>query len=146
MLGRILLLMVCLLAAGCRSAGPSSLPTQTAPVILAPLIGQPFQLRAGDSAFLQNSDLMLVFERVVQDSRCPADVTCVWSGEAAVALLAIQTGRDPQPLELSTLPEKSKATVFDYIIELRQVAPFPQKAGAVLTASDYVITLVVFSR
>lgn len=143
---RRLLLLCTLLVAGCQSAGQPSLPTQTMPVILAPLAGQPFRMKAGDSAFVQNTDLMLIFEQVLQDSRCPADVTCVWSGEAVIDLLAIQAGQDPQRLELSTLPEKSKAAIFDYVIELRQVAPYPQKAGAVLQPGDYTITLVVFSR
>ena len=39
------------------------------------------ELREGQSAQLADN-VMLRFEKVALDSRCPIDVTCVWAGEA----------------------------------------------------------------
>lgn len=143
-----LLLTLTLALAGCQgvTASPAPRPSQTLPQVLAPLTGQPFTLQPGETALVQNTDLALNFENVTQDSRCPKDVQCVWSGEAVIALLATRAGQEPHRLELSTLPEKSRANVFDYLVELRLVEPYPQKAAGSIPIQDYTITLVVFSR
>ncbi len=36
-----------------------------------------------------SSDVMIAFEKIVQDSRCPKDVTCIWEGDAEVGLALV---------------------------------------------------------
>lgn len=43
-------------------------------------------LRIGQSESLDADGLTMQFDRVVEDSRCPMDVTCVWAGDAVVRL------------------------------------------------------------
>ena len=45
-----------------------------------------FELSVGETARLQDHDLSIEFKAVTADSRCPTDVTCVWAGDAELAL------------------------------------------------------------
>lgn len=53
----------------------------TAPVIVA-------KIALGETAVFE--DTSITFLKILEDSRCPSDVTCVWAGEAKV-LAKIQT-------------------------------------------------------
>lgn len=53
----------------------------TSPVIVA-------KIALGDTVLFE--DISITFKRVIEDSRCPSDVTCVWAGQAKV-LVAIKT-------------------------------------------------------
>jgi hypothetical protein len=48
-----------------------------------------------------NSDLRVSFAQVVEDSRCPASVVCVWQGNGAIRL-DITTARGAQSATLNT--------------------------------------------
>jgi len=47
----------------------------------------PFGLRIGGEAIIGNAGLLVRFDRVTADSRCPADVMCVWAGVFGMALV-----------------------------------------------------------
>jgi hypothetical protein len=57
-------------------AAPVAILGASAPVRLAP----------GESAGLPLRDARIRFDRVLEDSRCPTGVTCVWAGRARVAV------------------------------------------------------------
>jgi hypothetical protein len=50
-------------------------------------------LRLGQEAAIQGKDLTVRYTRVVSDSRCRPDMTCVWQGEATLAFLLSEPGR-----------------------------------------------------
>lgn len=50
-------------------------------------VGVPFGLRIGGEAILGDTGLLVRFDRVTGDSRCPADVVCVWAGLFSMALV-----------------------------------------------------------
>lgn len=54
-------------------------------VIEVPL-DQEFQLSAGQEAVVKGTKLKIKFASVLEDSRCPEDVDCVWQGNAKVKL------------------------------------------------------------
>ncbi len=56
-------------------------PKSNPPVIVAKI---PF----GESVIFE--DVTITFSKILEDSRCPSDVTCVWAGQAKV-LAKIQT-------------------------------------------------------
>ena len=58
--------------------------TNTASVSL----GQPFELAPGAEATVAETGLHIGFKRVLEDSRCPAQVTCIWAGRVTVELEA----------------------------------------------------------
>ena len=65
--------MVLFLAACAASAGE-----------ITAALGEESTLKVGQGVAIQGQDLKVKFLEVVQDSRCPSDVICVWQGEASV--------------------------------------------------------------
>lgn len=111
------------------------------PEIEVPL-GDPFVLRIEQSATIAGTPLRLEFEEVLEDSRCPADVTCVWQGNARLRLAASVRGEEPVQVELNTGLEPRAATAHGFEIALEQVQPTPASARSI-AASDYLATLRV---
>lgn len=71
-----LLLVVALVA--CRSGGVL--------ISHAASLGQEIQLAPKEQAVFDPHGLTVEFVKVVEDSRCPTDVTCVWAGEVKVQI------------------------------------------------------------
>ena len=63
--------------------------------------GDEIQLEVGQRAFLPAINTTLKFVEKSEDSRCPADVICVWEGAATVLLEITQPGQAPTPFEIS---------------------------------------------
>jgi hypothetical protein len=136
---RVVLIAACLVAGVClggctgSSTGPGEVP-----------LGQSFELRPGTSATLQGG-LTVAFETVRSDSRCPQDVTCVWAGDAIVAVLLSRSGDDQAARELHTAPNGSEASYLTYSIKLVTLTPHP-RSDRPIQLNDYVATLTVNAR
>lgn len=50
-------------------------------------------LHVGQEAAIQGKDLAVRYTRLVSDSRCRPDMTCIWQGEATLAFLLSEPGR-----------------------------------------------------
>jgi hypothetical protein len=108
-------------------------------------LGQAFELKAGASASLPNG-LMLTFDRVTSDSRCPINAVCIVAGEAVIVLKISQRSGDAVERELRTgQPPVSETSFLKYSIELVGLAPLPF-AGHVTKPEDYVATLKVVQQ
>lgn len=46
-------------------------------------IGEDFSLHIGQSASIRGEELRIKFLEVVEDSRCPTGVTCIWEGRVS---------------------------------------------------------------
>lgn len=57
----------------------------------------------------------LRFERIVNDSRCPAEVQCIWAGEVRIALL-LTSAAGPTAFELAQSTE-NKTRIESFTIE-----------------------------
>ncbi len=89
------------------------------PVIVA-------KLPLGESVFLENG-FSLKFEKVIQDSRCPTNVDCVWQGEAKV-LLHLKKDAALQEEKEIKLGGNNKTIRFSYgnkEIKIYNLAPYP---------------------
>lgn len=132
-------------------------PAVTGTVANEPALGEDFVLPFGETAIIEDVGLQLTFTEVAKDSRCPADVTCVWSGIVDVRLTA---KLPPQPADefvlggttdaqgnvLGPVVEASGPTgawYAGYTITLKQVTPYPQHANETVPFEDYAVTLVV---
>lgn len=62
----------------------------TPPVIVA-------KIALAETVLFENTSI--IFKRVIEDSRCPSDVTCVWAGQAKV-LVAIKSNNTTSEKEL----------------------------------------------
>ncbi|MBI4470620.1 MAG: hypothetical protein HY650_14995 [Acidobacteria bacterium] len=57
---------------------------QNPPVPIEVSLGEKFILKAGREAVVLGTQFRFKFNRVVQDSRCPEGVVCVWQGNGQV--------------------------------------------------------------
>jgi hypothetical protein len=92
----------------------------------------------GQTLLLEDVPLSITFVEIVEDSRCPEGVVCVWEGEVII-LLQVQKGEEQQEVLLTTLHNgtRSDATkgawVFDrYLIELARLDSQGDQHTAVL--------------
>jgi len=128
-----LLLAIAASALGC---GSGTEPDQVS-------LAQEFTLAPGHSAHVQGEDLTVVFDQVASDSRCPANVTCVWEGDAAVLLTLTQPPRDRAAVELHTSPRfPQKIRYGDLEVALRALDPEPRE-GIAIAQTAYRATLRV---
>lgn len=93
---------------------------------LAVPLGQPFVLAVGESANVDDG-FDVRFVSVVGDSRCPADVQCVWEGNGEIAVEVAMADDDRASLTLNTNPGfATEATYHSYTLELIGLEPYPR--------------------
>lgn len=106
-------------------------------------LDEPFELGFGQEASIESEDIAVKFEQVVQDSRCPSDVVCIWQGQATVSV-SVQVGNDePQELSLTLGADASLSAAFgQYSVKLLGLEPYPQSSTQI-DPEDYVAAFVV---
>lgn len=103
------------------------------------VLGQPFTVALQQSVSIPAQKLKLTFERVTDDSRCPAGVECYWSGQATVVVRLEKVGRKAETATLTVqgsnyISDKSIAKMGGYWVKLSQVSPEkgpPEAPGAI---------------
>ncbi len=112
------------------------------------VLGKSFVVGIQESALLARR-LKVTFEKVMEDSRCPQDVDCVWSGQATISVRLEEAGRELGTANLTVqgsrhTTETSIRQVGPYWIKLIEVAPGrgPQKSPDTIQR----ITLLVQSK
>lgn len=109
----------------------------------APL-GSPFRLGVGESVKIQSSELKLGFDEVLEDSRCPADVVCVWAGTARLRAWLRAPGEPRREIELKTFP-RAPLPIDGYTVDVQALEPFPY-SNVRIDPRRYVATLIVTRR
>lgn len=104
-------------------------------------LGEPFDLRVGETAYIADTRLSVRVTAVPEDSRCPREAVCVWAGNARVSLTLRDGTKTDVPDVNSTLEPRS-VTRWGYTVELVDVQPLPT-AGQAIPAQDYVARLIV---
>ncbi len=109
-------------------------------------LNTPFNLALNETAELETDGMRLTFEGVVEDSRCPIGVNCIWEGEAVAEFLA-KKGSEVVAAPLTTNPRAGQVvndnfTAFGHGIKLLQVMPYPD-AGSPIEEKDYVVRVVI---
>ena len=82
-------------------------------------------VRLGSSAVFDGGRLELKFEARVADSRCPANATCIWAGDAQVRLVTRVAGGTATAVDLHTALEPNKLKVDRYTISMIGLTPYP---------------------
>ena len=86
------------------------------------------RLKQCATGILNGDDLKLCFDKVVEDSRCPANAMCIWQGAATVKLNFTKNG-ETHSFNLSSLtmpPTYTKDTIISgYKIEFLNLLPYP---------------------
>lgn len=121
-------------------------PGQARPDNATAQLGHEFVLAGGQDAMVDGAGLRLKFDRVLDDSRCPKRVSCVWTGAARIAVVVTPDGQQPTTLEFDTNPAPGQThltdTVGGYTVELRSLDPYPETPGTI-ALPDYRATMQV---
>jgi hypothetical protein len=81
------------------------------------------------------------FLKVVEDSRCPSDVNCIWEGQAIVLVEVAQTGKETQQLELRYGKRINKRILSSegYSLKGMSLSPYPSSTN--IDKMDYVLSV-----
>ena len=104
----------------------------------------PFQLKIGQVGFLKSEQIKIFFLNVTEDSRCPSDVDCIWSGQVTVVVNIFKNFQSLGMLNLTILGSDGLAIKeFDiYSIKLIKVEPYPI-SNQTIELSDYIASFIV---
>ena len=104
--------------------GPPGRTGQDAPAEL----DRPFQIKLHDSIAIVSEQMKIEFVEVLEESRCAANVTCIWAGRARV-LIGISLGGEELGQHELTLEggqsDLAVARVGGYLVSLVSLDPYP---------------------
>ena len=130
------------------------------PVAAGPELGQEFELvefelKVGETITVNSDGLTVELVEIVEDSRCPADVTCIWAGRALIRVIVsspndvLGFGAVDMTLEAgdageAASPRENRVVGKDGAYTLALLGLAPQPISTVkLTSQDYMATLKV---
>jgi len=108
-------------------------------------LGQEFELKINQDAAIEGEGLAVVFESVLEDSRCPEGVDCIWSGNAKIRIRSNKQKHAPAPIELNTNVGPKSSSYLDYEIKLVALKPRP-KADKPLQSNEYKAALIITKK
>ena len=87
----------------------------------------------------KSDDIKVCLDSVIEDSRCPLDVVCVWQG-TAVAKFSVTVNDQERPVTLATYSRPgfppSDTILLGYKIEFLDLLPYPE-VGKTHDISEY---------
>ena len=126
---------------GCSSAtGLSRCRATAGSGVVCAQLGEEFDLRVNETAYIADTRLSIQAVAVPEDSRCPTDVVCAWAGNARVSV-ALREGTSAETADVNSTLQPRAVTRFGYVLELIDVRP-GRLAGQPLPVEAYVIRLV----
>ncbi len=139
---RTLWLLALALVAGCSSAVDPDVGSRFA--VMAKL-GEPFTLKVGQRARIDDAGLAVRFVDVVGDSRCPSNalILCVWEGDGAILVeIAPLGGGDARSDTLHTTLDPKWVLMGTRLLEFVKLAPYPYDVTPI-PIGDYRATFMV---
>jgi hypothetical protein len=96
------------------------------------VLGEEFSLAKGQTALITGEDLEITLLEVLEDSRCPREVTCVWEGRVSCSV-EFAAGDSPQatdPYQMVLvqpgLSDGSASERYEQYQVSYRVAPYPR--------------------
>lgn len=123
----VLFFLITVLLYGCKGADSP----------LTPDVGEQFELKIGDSAIFPSAAFTVTFEDIEEDSRCPVDAQCVWSGNARILVQVNGTNEI-----LNTHIDSKNITIAGMKLELLSLMPYPN-IDRPINRKDYTATLLI---
>lgn len=106
-------------------------------------------LKEGENKFLKEYQMNVTFKGISEDSRCPQETQCIWSGVAVADVELMSTTSRPVIIRLSTQETSGKdyhkVHYFNgYKISLIEVTPYPtEKSNAKSLPGQYTIGISI---
>jgi hypothetical protein len=106
-------------------------------------LGQEFFLSIGQTATIEGQALQITFEDIIEDSRCPSDVTCIWAGRASCVIKLVDGSSQYRMVltELGLTDQYTRETYREYQLAFH-VRPYPE-AGQSIGRDEYRLQLIV---
>ena len=108
-------------------------------------LGQEFELKINQEAMVEGEGLAVVFESVLEDSRCPEGVDCIWSGNAKIKVRSGKQKQTPAHVELNTDVGSKSSSYLNYEIRLIALKP-RRKADKPLQPNEYRASLIITKK
>jgi hypothetical protein len=106
------------------------------------LIGKEFSLGIGQAANIEGEELVIKFKAVLEDSRCPVNVVCVWAGNGKVEFEILDIDGQNKTVTLNTEEEPRVTTLKGHSLKLISLNP-PRIDGVSILPGDYSVKLLV---
>ena len=126
-----LIAAVALGAAGCEASVPT----------VVTYAGDSTKLTLAIGATGRASGVEITLQDIVEDSRCPVDVICVWAGNVQARVL-LGAGQSSVTDAINTGVQPTSSVVGGRQVRIVLVTP-DQRAAARIARSDYRVTFVV---
>jgi len=105
-------------------------------------LGETFTIGVGQSAQITGEDMMITFNGVIGDSRCPQNVTCVWEGVASSNITIVYQGNDyTVVLNSPGITERATDTFIDYTLTYN-LNPYPRE-GEEISPNEYRLNMTL---
>lgn len=111
--------------------------------VAAAQTAQTVTLRTGQQRSVAGAGVNVQFLSVLEDSRCPADVQCIWAGNARVRIKVAKPGGEPQVFTLNTNGGETSAGFEGYTYTIDSLTPAKQ-SNRKIRPSDYRLTIKMF--
>ncbi len=96
---------------------------------------------------ISGENLRLRFTDVLEDSRCPTEVECFWTGQARIAVLVEPAGSPSTTAQFNTNPAPGQnvqtTDVGGYTLSLKALDPYPRTPDDPISFEDYRATMLV---
>jgi hypothetical protein len=125
---------------GCSSATGLARCDRAGTGVVCARLGEEFDLRLNETAYIASTPLSVQAEAVREDSRCPIDVVCAWAGNARVSL-TLREGTNAYGADVNSTLQPRAVSRFGYTVELLDIRP-PQVSTQTIPGGAYVIRLV----
>ncbi len=128
----------------CANSKPPAEPNDDEPQPKVVPTDVEFTLRRGETASAGGGSLLVTFLAVGNDSRCPADVVCVWEGDAELYLrLATEKSEAAAMIDtLHTTLQPRAVAYLGYTITVKGLQPYPYSSDQP-GSRDYRVALVI---
>ncbi|MEX0646840.1 MAG: hypothetical protein WEA56_02265 [Balneolaceae bacterium] len=107
---------------------------------IQPKLGEEIEMKYGEQITIPEEGIILRFNDILIDSRCPSGVTCVWAGNAEIAIQLNDT-----EASLNTYLEPKQTSISEYEVQLLSLKPYP-KYNFELEDNDYTAKLLITKK
>ena len=105
-------------------------------------IDKEFSLGIGQTASIEGEKLVIKFKAVLEDSRCPVNVVCVWAGNGKVEFEVFDIDGQNKTVILNTEEEPKSVTLKGHTLKLISLNP-PRVDDVSISPGDYTVKLLV---
>ena len=111
--------------------------------------GETIHFKEGEKKFLKEYEMTVSFKEISEDSRCPKDVQCIWSGVAVAQVEVMGTTTRPMILNLASMENAGRnyhksANFNGYTFTLTEINPYPESSkGTASLKGNYNIGITI---